>query len=291
MTHTFSLMTDSSCDLSTALAQELSLHVVPLSVYLDGRHYENTLDWREITPKEFFDAKRAGAKTTTSAPNVKAFELAMEEILSAGQDVLYLAFSSGLSGTYSAGCVAASILRERYPQRRIEVIDTLCGASGLGLLCYYAGQMRLQGKSLDEVIAWVGGNRLRVNHWFAVDDLKYLRAGGRISATTAIVGTMLNIKPIIRVNDDGKLEATSKVRGRKCSLKALFEQCCTRAVNPKEQVFFLNHADCEEDALYLRDMIENQLHPKAIFVNSIGPVIGSHTGPGLVVVFFLGESR
>lgn len=285
------IVTDSSCDLSAKMAEELQLHVVPLSVLLDGKHYTNYLDWREISPKEFFDAMRAGAKSTTSAPNVDQFTEAMEEGLAQGKDVLYIGFSSGLSGTFNAGRLAAEQLQEKYPDRKIIAIDTLCAAAGEGLLCWHAAHMRDEGKTIEEVRDWVLDNMMKVNHWVTVDDLKYLRAGGRISATTAVVGTMLNIKPIITVDDNGKLESVGKVRGRKAAIKALFDYAQKRAVNPQEQVMFINHADCEEDAQYLADMLKRQLQVKDVIVNTLGPVIGSHTGPGLLVVFFLGENR
>lgn len=285
------IVTDSSCDLSAKMAEELQLHVVPLSVLLDGKHYTNYLDWREISPKEFYDAMRSGAKSTTSAPNVDQFTEVMEEGLAEGKDVLYIGFSSGLSGTFNAGRLAAEQLQEKYPDRKIFAIDTLCAAEGQGLLCWYAAHMRDDGKTIEEVRDWVLDNMMKVNHWVTVDDLKYLRAGGRISATTAVVGTMLNIKPIIIMDDNGKLESVGKVRGRKAAIKALFDYAQKRAVNPQEQVMFINHAECEEDAQYLADMLKRQLQVKDVIVNTLGPVIGSHTGPGLLVVFFLGENR
>ncbi|MBQ4086495.1 MAG: DegV family protein [Clostridia bacterium] len=287
----FIIVTDSSCDLSAKMAEELQLHVVPLSVQLDGKTYTNYLDWREISPAEFYGAMRAGAKSTTAAPNVDQFATAMEEGLSQGKDVLYIGFSSGLSGTFNAGRLAAEEMQEKYPDRKIYAIDTLCAAEGEGLLCWYAAHMRDAGKSIEEVRDWVKANMMKVNHWVTVDDLKYLRAGGRISATTAVVGTMLNIKPIIRMDENGKLESVGKVRGRKAAIKALFEYASTRAVNPQDQVMFINHAECEDEAVALADMLKTQLHVKDVVINTLGPVIGSHTGPGLLVVFFLGEHR
>lgn len=285
------IVTDSSIDLSAQMAEELQLHVVPLSVLLDGKHYTNYLDWREISPKEFYDAMRAGASSTTSAPNVDQFTTVMEEGLSQGKDVLYIGFSSGLSGTFNAGRLAAEQLQEQYPDRKIYAIDTLCAAAGEGMLCYYAAKMRDEGKTIEEVRGWVLDNMMKVNHWVTVDDLKYLRRGGRISATTAVVGTMLNIKPIIKVDDNGKLESVGKVRGRKAAIKTLFEHAQNEAVDPQNQVMFINHADCEDEAVYLADMLKKQLQVKDVVINGLGPVIGSHTGPGLLVVFFFGEHR
>lgn len=285
------IVTDSSCDLSAQMAQDWQLHVVPLSVKLGEKSYTNYLDWREITPKEFFDAMRAGANSITSAPNVEQFIEAMEEGISQGKDVLYIGFSSGLSGTYNAGRLAAEQLREKYPERKIITIDTLSAAMGEGLLCYYAAKMRDEGKSIEEVRDWILANMLKVCHWVTVDDLKYLRRGGRISATTAVVGTMLNIKPIIRLNDEGKLENVGKVRGRKAAIKTLYDHVQAEAVDPQKQVMFINHADCEEDAQYLADMLKRQLQVPEVYINTLGPVIGSHTGPGLLVVFFRAEHR
>lgn len=285
------ILTDSSCDLSAELAQELGLHVVPLTVMLDGTKYTNYLDWREISPAEFYGAMRSGAKSTTSAANVEEFAEAMESGLSQGKDVLYVGFSSGLSGTYNASRLAAEELREKYPERKIYTIDTLCAAAGQGMLCYRASQMRSEGRSIDEVHDWIEENKMKVNHWVTVDDLKYLRAGGRISATTAVVGTMLNIKPLIRMDNDGKLESVGKVRGRKAAIKALFDYAKNRAVEPQKQVMFINHAECPDEAEYLADMLKKQLQVKDVIISTLGPVIGSHTGPGLLVVFFFGEER
>lgn len=287
----FVIVTDSSCDLSAQVVEQLQLRVVPLSVFVDEKRYTNYPDWRDISEKEFYDAMRAGAKTTTSAANVEQFAATMEEALAEGKDVLYIGFTSGLSGTFNAGRLAAEELQEKYPDRKIYAIDTLCAAAGEGLLCWYAAHMRDEGKTIEEVRDWVLANMMKVNHWVTVDDLKYLRAGGRISATTAVVGTMLNIKPIITVDDNGKLESVGKVRGRKAAIKALFDYAQKRAVNPQEQVMFINHGDCEEDAQYLADMLKRQLQVKDVIISTLGPVIGSHTGPGLLVVFFLGENR
>lgn len=285
------LVTDSSCDLSAQIADELQLHVVPLSVTLGEKHYTNYLDWREISPKDFYDEKRAGAKSSTSAPNVDQFTEVMEEGLAQGRDVLYIGFSSGLSGTYNAGRLAAEQLSEKYPERKIYTIDTLCAAGGEGLVCWHAAKMRDEGSSIEEVRDWILANMMKVNHWFTVDDLKYLRAGGRISATTAVVGTMLNIKPVMRMNDEGKLESFSKARGRKAAIKALYDLAKERAVDPQNSVMIINHADCPEDAQFLADMLTRQLQVKRVLVNPLGPVIGSHTGPGLLGVFFMGEHR
>lgn len=287
----YQIITDSSCDLSAELAEELQLKVVPLSVLLDGKQYVNHLDWRDISASEFFDALRKGKTGSTSAPNVDQFLSAMEDSLREGKDVLYLGFSSGLSGTYSAGTVAAEQLREKYPERVIRCIDTLCASLGEGLMLHLAVTQKRLGKTLEEVADYVEKQKLHLCHWFTVDDLHHLKRGGRVSAATALVGTMLGIKPVMHVDDDGHLVAVGKVRGRMNSIKALFTHMKDSAIEPEKQTVFISHGDCADEAEYLAEMIRRQLLVKEVIINTIGPVIGAHSGPGTIALFFLGSER
>lgn len=285
------IITDSCCDLTPTLADNADLTVIPLIVTTEGREYRNMLDGSEIDPKAFYDKLRAGATATTSAINPDVFTSVFEDALKAGKDILYLAFSSGLSSTYHASTIAADELKEKYPDSKIYCVDTLAASMGQGLLVYLAAEKKKGGATIEEVRDFVEQNKLNLCHWFTVDDLNHLKRGGRVSATTALVGTMLNIKPILHVDDEGHLINVGKVRGRKASIESLFTHMKESAINPSEQTVFISHGDCEEDALTLKKMVEKEFSPKGIVINTIGPVIGAHSGPGTLALFFLGDKR
>ncbi|MCR4924971.1 MAG: DegV family protein [Clostridiales bacterium] len=287
----FVIMTDSSGDLPQNLIDELSLEVLPLSVSVDGKQYYNYPDGREISFEDFYKQVRDGADAKTSAVNVDQFIEVMEKILKEGKDVLYLGFSSGLSGTYSASTVAAEDLREKYPDRKIYTVDTLAASMGQGLLVYLAAKEKEKGKSIDEVRDFAENNKLNLVHWFTVNDLFHLKRGGRVSATTAVVGTMLNIKPVLHVDNEGKLINVAKAKGRKASIRALLEKMKETATNPQEQTIFISHGDCYEEAKELADMIKEEIGVKEVVINFIGPVIGAHAGPGTIALFFVGKER
>ena len=214
-----------------------------------------------------------------------------EEVLKHGRDVLYIAFSSGLSGSCNSAKVAAQELQAKYPDNRVEVVDSLCASLGQGLYVYHAVQEKKKGKSIDQVIQWLEENKLNLCHWFTVDDLNHLKRGGRVSPATAFFGTMLNIKPVLHVDDEGHLIPMGKVRGRKASLDALVDHMAQTAINPKEQVIFISHGDSEADAKYVADQVRAKFKSKEIYINPIGPVIGAHSGPGTMALFFLGSKR
>lgn len=287
----FVLFTDSSCDLPAKMAEELELTVLPLSFTMGGKEYRNTLDGSEMPVKEFYRRLRAGEPSTTAAVNVGAYLSAMEPVLKAGKDVLDLAFSSGLSNTCDAAQMACRELAEKYPERRVCAVDTLAASMGQGLLVYHAARLRKQGKSFDEVRGWVEQNKLKLCHWFTVDDLGHLRRGGRISAATALLGGMLNIKPVLHVDDAGHLVSVGKVRGRRSSLDALVNHMEQLAENPSEQVIFISHGDSREDAEYVAAEAKRRLGVKEAVINYCGPVIGAHSGPGTMALFFLGRHR
>lgn len=287
----YQIITDSSCDLPQELADSLDLQVLPLQVLMEGKTYANYLDGREIGFTEFYDRIRAGVVATTSAVNPEAFLAAMEQPLQAGLDVLYIGFSSGLSTTYQSSVIAAEELRGKYPERKIITIDSLCASLGQGLYVYLAAKKQQAGASLDEVAAYLDEIKLHLCHWFTVNDLMYLKRGGRIPASTALLGTMLQIKPVMHMDNNGKLVAVSKARGRKASLDALAQKLHDTSVDPHGQTVFICHGDCRDEAEYVAQQIQKATGVKEIIINYVGPVIGAHTGPGVISVFFLGTER
>ncbi len=287
----FVIMTDSCCDMTAQLAGELELSVLPLSLLMGDETYRNWLDGREIGFHEFYERIRSGASATTSAVSVGDFEEAMRPLLQEGKDILYLAFSSGLSTTYQSAVIAADSLQEEFPDARILVVDTLAASLGQGLLVYLCVQQKRAGKSLEEVRDYAEATKGKVCHWFTVDDLNHLKRGGRINAATALFGTMLAIKPVLHVDDEGHLIAVSKTRGRKASLLALVDKMAETADDPAHQTVFISHGDCEEDARFVSDEIRRRFGTEDIRINYIGPVIGNHSGPGTVALFFLGQPR
>ena len=285
------LLTDSSCDLSTQLIEQMDISVLSLSLLIEEKEYTDEIARTRLTLPDFYQRLREGQNAKTSAINVGQFIQAMEPLLKQGKDILYIGFSSGLSSTFSASVSAVEELRQQYPERRIETVDSLCASLGEGMLVYYAAQMRLKGAGLEEVRDFVEQNKLRLCHWFTVDDLHYLKRGGRISPTTALMGSMLNIKPVLHVDNKGHLQNVSKVRGRKSAIKALADHCIQEAENPQEQTMFICHGDCKEDAELLAKMIRAEISPKDIIIDYTGPVIGSHSGPGTLAIFYFGAKR
>ena len=285
------LLTDSSADLTAELVAELGVEVLPLSFHMGDKTYRNWPDNREIDPKDFYRRLRAGETATTSAVNVSDYTEAVEPLVQAGRDVLIIAFSSGLSATCHSAQIAAQELSEQYPDRKIWVVDSLCASLGQGLLVWYAARMKAQGKSMEEVRDWLEDNKLHLCHWFTVDDLHFLKRGGRISAATAVVGTMLSIKPVMHVDDGGHLVPVSKARGRKASLLALVDHMEKTADHPEGQTVFISHGDCEADAKFVADEVRRRFGVKDIYINYVGPVIGNHSGPGTLALFFLGSHR
>ncbi len=285
------IMTDSSCDLPAGLAAELELEVLPLSVLIDGKSYVNYLDERDITFADCYAALRAGKNATTSAVNVEAFVQAMEPHLQADEDILYLGFSSALSGTYNAGAVAAQQLAEKYPERKLYAVDTLSASMGQGLLVYLTVQQKRAGATIEQARDYAEAQKLHLCHWFTVDDLNHLHRGGRVSATSAVLGTVLNIKPVLHMDNEGRLIFMEKVRGRRNSIKRMLEKMRETAIEPEKQIVFMSHGDCLEDAEYLAGRIREEWGVKDVVINYVGPVIGAHSGPGTLALFFLGTER
>ena len=285
------LLTDSSADLTQELVRELGVEVLPLTFTIKETTLMNWPDNRDMAPAEFYRMLREGEMATTAALNVADYTEKMEPLLKEGRDVLVLAFSSGLSATCNSARIAAEELGEQYPDRKIYVVDTLCASLGQGLLVWYAARMKQQGKSIEEVRDWAEENKLRLCHWFTVDDLHFLKRGGRISAATAVLGTMLSIKPVLHVDDEGHLIKVGTARGRNASLKALVDHMEETAIDPAGQTIFISHGDCEEDANKVAEDVKRRFGVDTVVINNVGPVIGAHSGPGTVALFFLGSKR
>ena len=284
----FQIITDSCCDFPTPMYGQLGLTFVPLTVEFRGNTFD---DKNDDTLKDMYAGLRSGEVAKTSAVNPSRWSQVMEESLAAGKDVLVLAFSSGLSTTYQSAVIAAEELKDEYPDRKIQVIDTLCASMGQGLLVWYACKKRDEGLSLDEVAQWVLDNRLHLCHWFTVDDLMYLKRGGRISAATALVGTMLQIKPLLHVDDEGHLINMTKTRGRKAAIDAMVKKAQELGAGYDNSTMFISHGDCLSDAEYLSRQLKEKCGVKDVVISYVGAVIGSHSGPGTLALFFLGSHR
>ena len=289
----FEIITDSSSDLTEEMRKELSVSVVPLSVTIDGKIYKDYPDERDISRRDFYSLIRNKKTGKTSAPNVSDFEKEFEKILSAGKSIFYIGFSSALSSTFSNAKVAADKLRAIYPENEIILCDSLCASLGQGALVYYACKQKEEGYSLKDVYEFTENEKLKICHFFTVDDLKYLQRGGRIPKVVSIAGTMLNVKPIMHVDNKGKLVKIYSIRGRNNSIEELANKVKKglSAVQNKGADVFIVHGDCLDDALILKKLILRSIKPKNIYINTIGPVIGSHSGPGTLAVFFVGKDR
>ena len=287
----FVILTDSSADLGPDLIDQYGIQVLPLSFTIRGLTYQDFPDHRDMDPRVFYDLLRKEEVATTAAVNVAQYIQALEPLLQEGHDVLILAFSSGLSMTYNASTMAVEELRDKYPDRKLYTVDTLCASLGQGLLVWMAAREREKGKSIEEVRDWVVSHKLNICHQFTVDDLHFLKRGGRISATTAVVGSMLQIKPVLHVDNDGHLVNIGKARGRHGSLKALVDRMEQTAIDPREQTVFISHGDCLEDAELVAQMVKDRFGVQDVYINYVGPVIGAHSGPGTLALFYYGIER
>lgn len=288
----YRIVTDSSCNLPEDLIDELELEILPLTFMIDGEQYQSYLKGAKTDLKQFYTMMREGKVITTSLPNLADAEQTFDAVLASGNDVLYLGFSSGLSGTYEGMKGVVEGLQDRYPERTILCIDTLAASLGQGLLIYYAARMRQEGKTIQEAYDWMRDNRLKMAHWFTVDDLMYLYRGGRVSRTTAFAANLLSIKPVLHVDNEGHLIPMEKARGRKKSIKALVDHMEATADEPvADQTVFISHGDCLEDAEYLKDLIAERFGVTDFLINYVDPVIGAHSGPGTLALFFLASER
>ncbi len=284
----FVIGTCSTSDLPKSYIEKHELLILKFSYMIDHKEYKDG----DMDTKTFFDLERDGKLPTTSQLNPADIIPDFDKILSSGKDLLYIAFSSGLSGSYNNLNLVAQDMRSKYPDRKIVVIDSLCASLGQGLLVDYAVKMRDEGKSIDEVAMWVETNKLGLNHWFTVDSLSHLRRGGRVTGAAAFVGTLLHIKPVLNVDYEGHLIPREKEQGRKRALKCLLEKMEEYIYKPEGQPIFISHGDDLEAAEKLASMIKNRFPEIGeIMLNPLGAVVGAHAGPGTIALFFMGKSR
>ncbi len=288
----FEIVTDTSSNLLDETIDRFGLHILPLTFMVDGVQHQRYMKGEKSNLKKFYTMMREGKVITTSLPNMNESEALFRSLLEQGKDVLYLGFSSGLSGTYGACAMLLDDLKKEFPERKILHADTLAASGGEGLLVYKAAQMAEAGASIEETHAWVEAHKFNLAHWFTVDDLMFLFRGGRVTRTSAWAGTMLNVKPVLHVDDEGHLIPMEKVLGRKKSILGLLKHMEQSAIQPvSEQTVFINHGDCLEDAEFLRDKIKEKLGVSDIHINYVDPVIGAHSGPGTLALFFLADHR
>ncbi len=283
------IYTDSACDIAPALLSEWGVQFSSLSFHFEGEKEEYSNNDMNILT--FYDKMRAGGIAKTSAVNMQMFEEAFEKILLQDLDILYIGFSSGLSATYRSAQLAAEGLREKYPNNKIRTVDSLSGSSGQALLLYLVLQKKQSGVSIDEAAEYAEKIKNNISLWVTVDDLVYLKRGGRISATSAAIGSMLGIKPIIHVNEEGKLISMSKVRGRKRSVLTLADKYGELAKDKSKGTLFISHSDCKNDVEELASILKERYHISVELIMDIGPVIGAHTGPGAIAFAFVGTQK
>ena len=286
----FIITTDTCCDLPKSYIKENGLDVVTLYYNMKGVAYGKDV---ELEVKAFYDMMRAGEMPTTMAANPEELREMFEKYLKAGKDVLHLAFSSELSSSYSNAAVVARELNEEYTDNKVVVIDTLSASLGQGLVIYKAVQLREDGWSIDEVARWVEENRLHFCHQFTVDDLNHLNRGGRVSKLTAVAGTLIQVKPILHVNDEGKLIPIGKVRGRKKSLMALVDNMerTIGSYRDKNDIVFISHGDALEEAEYVAGLVKERFGIENFLIHPVSPTIGAHSGPGTIALFYMGDRR
>ena len=284
------IVTDSTIDMPKRYVDSQEhFRVLNMSYTMDGVSY--VPDGTDENSREIYRQLRAGKNIVTAQVNSESWREAFEEILAGGNDLLVIAFYSGLSGTCQAAFTAAEEAREKYPDRKLEVIDSLCASAGEGLLVDYALRNRDKGMSLEENAAWVRENVQNIIHWFTVDDLMFLMRGGRVGAVSAYIGSLVKIKPILHVNEEGKLIPREKVQGRRKSIRALADKVKQNIVHPEGQLVLISHGDCEAEAQSLADMIKAELPVAEVRLSYIGPIVGAHSGPGTLAVFFMGKGR
>ena len=282
------ITTDNNSDLPEKYLKDHGVGCMYLSYSMDGKNYTHG---NFLPEHEFYETMRNGSMPTTAQVNPENAKALLEPYLKEGKDILHLSFSSGLSGTYNSMCIAAEELQEKYPERKIVVIDTLCASLGEGLIDYKALELQKEGKSLEEVAAWVEENKLHIMHNVTIDDLFHLHRGGRVSKASAIVGTMIQIKPIIHMDDHGELKVIGKERGRKKALTHIVDMAVKQSEGWDNDIVMITHGDCKEDAEFVARQVEKKMGVHNILINCIGTVIGSHTGPGVVAVFCMGNKR
>ena len=287
----FSIVTDTGCDMPAALAEKLGITAVPLKVIIGGKTIVSSLSKLDVGSDSFYDLLRNGVDVKTASPSLDDFYTYFKKELERGKDILYLGFSSGLSGSYNVGRIAAEELSEKYPERKILTVDSLCGSMGLSLLIYYCVQKQREGATLEETFKYAESTKLNVCTWIALDDLHHLKKGGRISSSAAVIGSVMNIKPVLKLNNEGKVEMAYKARGKKFAIAKLVEQMSNNYDPENNHIVFINHADCPDDADLLARSVTKNFGITDFVISDIGPVLGTHSGPGAVVLYFIGKER
>ncbi len=283
------IFTDSACDINDALLQKWGVKYVSLTFSSENTSGSFAND--NLSIKDFYNKMREGEQFRTAAANIEDFKSAFRNDLTNGKDILYLGFSSGISTTYNSARIAANELLSEFPDRLIICIDSLSASAGFGLLLYLTVNKKLGGATIEEAAEFAKNNRLNIGHWFTVDDLTYLKRGGRISPAVAFVGGVLGIKPVLHVDNEGRLVNVTKARGRRAALAALADKYSELATDPSQGTVFISHGDCREDAEYLKNIIKERHGVNVKLITDIGPIIGSHSGPGTVALFFVCKKR
>ena len=284
------IITDSSCDLPREYVDDNNIEVISLVLNLNGQIIKDDLG-KTLSYKDFYQKMRDGATPTTSQVNAHEFEEAFIKHIKNGDSIIYISISASLSGTFNSANIAKNNLLEEYPEAKIELVDSLSASIGQGLLVLKACEMRDNGASIEEIVEWIEENKRKVIHSILIDDLNHLKRGGRISGATATIGSLLNIKPSAYLDDEGKLAQGEKIKGKKKALRFLANEVKERAIDSENEVLYICHGDCQEEAESLRDIIEEEVKFKNVIINYIGNVIGAHTGPGALAVIFLGKNR
>ena len=284
------IITDSSCDLGINFIEENNIELIPLLLNLDGETLKDDLG-KSLGYREFYEKLRAGSMPSTSQINIYTFEEKFKELLDKGYEILYIGLSSALSGTFNSANMARNNILEENPNAKIAVVDSISVSMGLGMLIKKACKMIEEGKMLEDIVQWIEENKNKVIHAILVDDLKHLKRGGRVSASTAAVGSILNIKPLLKLNNSGAVEASEKIKGKKKGLKRLASIIKENAINIENEILYIMHGDVLKEAQYLKEIILQELNFKDVKVEYIGTVIGTHGGPGTIATVFWGNER
>lgn len=285
----FSIVTDTSCDMPAAVAKKLEITAVPLKITVAGNSFDCKLSSLNIGSESFYDVLRRGVQVKTASPSIDDYIRYFKRELDRGRDVLYIGFSSALSGSYNVSAIAADELSDEYPDRKIICVDSLCGSMGLSLLVYHCAALRDKNASIEEVQAEAEKIKHRVAHWFTPSDLNFLKRGGRISAAAAAVGSVMNIKPVLKIDETGKIKVAYKARGRRLAIAKLVEQMDEHYDRESESAVFITHADCPEDADLLARSITKSIGVRDIMITDIGPSLGAHCGPDTLALFYLSK--
>lgn len=285
------IVSDATLDLPNRLVEQYDIKVIPMVMDIDGEVYTHYPDERELAIEDFYSKLKNGAQPHTSQITPTVFFDYFTEILEQGLDILYIAFSSGLSGTYNTAQLVINELREKYPERKIYAVDSLCASIGEGLIVYQAALQKEKGASIEDLRDWVEDNKSCSKHWFTVKDLFYLKRGGRVTSIEAVVGSALKIRPVLSTDKDGKLTVVTKIRGSKAEMDLLLSKLINECTDIKDQTVIIGHSDNLEQAKKLETMIRDMDIVKDVVISKIGPVIGAHTGPGMLALVFMGKQN